>query len=367
MSSIDGAEGEFGRGRFVSSEQSGKDNVNESKQGIVGKGQLTRIAASMRESGEAVVAGLGITAGMKVLDFGMRRRDDGPPGGQARRPHVLGVDIASNLVAAGNRHAQQEGLTNCRFQEGDATNLNELEDRRFDLVVSIFGAMFARKPFDVAREMVRVTRTGGPIMMGNWIPRRSDARGADPENQLLPTRRHRPEGFISPMTWGIESNVVERFGAAGIAKGESLVRTGIPTRSSSPRRAGRFLADLQDLLRAHDECICRRGTERQGRGPFRRSPKNSSSRQNKSIVPERHVDSRELPARHSRLLSGLTSTTHDAVQCSKEAHGQVLAVSIAHSNRSRSSLVNACRSGSSGGIRHEPFGARSPHGALFSA
>ena len=53
------------------------------------------------------------------------------------------------------------GLTNCRFQEGDATNLHELEDQSFDLVVSIFGAMFAPKPHDVAKEMVRVTRPGG--------------------------------------------------------------------------------------------------------------------------------------------------------------------------------------------------------------
>ena len=83
---------------------------------------------------------------------------------------VLGVDIASNLVEAGNRRAQAEGLTNCRFQEGDACDLHELNDRAFDLAMSIFGAMFAPKPFDVAKEMVRVTRPGGRIVMGNWIP-----------------------------------------------------------------------------------------------------------------------------------------------------------------------------------------------------
>ena len=62
-------------------------------------------------------------------------------------------------------------------------NLAGLKDKSFDLVVSIFGAMFAPKPFDVAREMVRVTRPGGRIVMGNWIPERSDAGGADPEDQ----------------------------------------------------------------------------------------------------------------------------------------------------------------------------------------
>jgi SAM-dependent methyltransferase len=128
---------------------------------------------------------------------------------------VLGVDIATNLVEAGNKRAKEEGLTNCKFQEGDASNLHELKDRSFDLVVSIFGAMFAPKPFDVAKEMVRVTRPGGRIVMGNWIPN-------DPTlvAQILKISAAYspppPEGFVSPMTWGIESTVIERFAAAGV-------------------------------------------------------------------------------------------------------------------------------------------------------
>jgi SAM-dependent methyltransferase len=131
---------------------------------------------------------------------------------------VLGVDIARNLVEAGNKRARGEGLTNCRFQEGDATNLHELKDKTFDLVVSIFGAMFAPKPFDVAKEMVRVTRPGGRIVMGNWIPN-------DPTlvAQILKVSSAYspppPEGFVSPMTWGVESHAIERFTAAGAAKG----------------------------------------------------------------------------------------------------------------------------------------------------
>src|SRR5262245_35083252 len=124
------------------------------------KGDFTRIAETMRESGEALVKGFGITKGMKVLDLGC---GDGTTALPAARlgADVLGVDIARNLVDAGNKRAQAEGLTNCRFQEGDASNLQELTDRSFDLVVSIFGAMFAPRPFDVAKEMVRVTRPGG--------------------------------------------------------------------------------------------------------------------------------------------------------------------------------------------------------------
>ena len=85
----------------------------------------------------------------------MRRRDDGFAGGTLGAEVLGGVDIASNLVAAGRQRAIAEGLGNCKFQEGDASNLHDLKDRSFDLVVTIFGAMFAPKPFDVAKEMVR--------------------------------------------------------------------------------------------------------------------------------------------------------------------------------------------------------------------
>src|SRR5438067_7044382 len=180
------------------------------------KGDFTRIAESMRESGEALVMTLGITDGLEGLDLGC---GDGTTALPAARlgANVLGVDIASNLVEAGNARAQTLGLTNCRFQEGDASDLSELEDDSFDLVVSIFGAMFAPRPFDVAKEMVRVTRPGGGIVMGNWIPN-------DPTlvAQILKISSAYspppPEGFVSPMTWGVEREVVERFGVAGIAR-----------------------------------------------------------------------------------------------------------------------------------------------------
>ena len=176
------------------------------------KGDFTRVAASMRESGEALVMTLGITDGLEVLDLGC---GDGTTALPAARlgANVLGVDIASNLVEAGNARAQS--LDNCRFQEGDASDLSELEDDSFDLVVSMFGAMFAPRPFDVAKEVVRVTRPGGRIVMGNWIPN-------DPTlvAQILKISSSYspppPEGFVSPMTWGVEDNVIERFAGAGV-------------------------------------------------------------------------------------------------------------------------------------------------------
>lgn len=189
--------------------------MNPNKQ-LWEKGDFTRIAETMRESGAALVAKLAIANGLNVLDLGCGDGTTAIPAAKAGA-RVLGVDIASNLVKAGNIRAKNEGLENCTFREGDATNLHELNDKSFDLVVSIFGAMFAPKPLDVAKEMVRVARPGGRIVMGNWIP-------GDPTlvAQILKISSAYtpppPEGFISPMLWGVESQVIERFGHAGVPK-----------------------------------------------------------------------------------------------------------------------------------------------------
>jgi SAM-dependent methyltransferase len=178
------------------------------------KGDFTRIAASMRESGAALVGALGVRQGMDVLDLACGDGTTAVPEAQLGA-NVLGVDIAGNLVAAGNARAQSLGLGNLRFQEGDASDLGELADDSFDLVLTMFGAMFAPRPDAVARETVRVTRPGGRVVMGNWIPndptfvaqllRISTAYSPPP-----------PEGFVSPRLWGVEEKVVERFTAAGV-------------------------------------------------------------------------------------------------------------------------------------------------------
>ncbi len=178
------------------------------------KGDFTKIAQTMRESGEALVGKLGITDRLKVLDLGCGDGTTAVPEAQLGAD-VLGVDIASNLVAAGTARAEDLGLTNIRFQQGDATDLRELDDANFDLVVSIFGAMFAPKPADVAKEMVRVAKPGGRIVMGNWIPN-------DPTlvAQILKISAAYspppPEGFVSPMTWGVEDEVIKRFTESGV-------------------------------------------------------------------------------------------------------------------------------------------------------
>ena len=181
------------------------------------KGDFTEIAAFMRQSGEALVKSLGITPPLRVLDLGCGDGTTAIPLALLGA-EVVGIDIAQNLVDAGNKRALKAGLSRLTFQEGDACNLQGVPDHSFDLTITIFGAMFAPKPLDVAKEMVRVTKPGGRIVMGNWIPN-------DPTSfvsQLLKISAAftppPPEGFISPMTWGVEDNVVERFAQAGVAK-----------------------------------------------------------------------------------------------------------------------------------------------------
>ncbi len=188
------------------------------------KGDFTEIAAFMRQSGEALVKSLGIIPPLRVLDLGCGDGTTAVPLA-ILGAEVVGIDIAKNLVDAGNKRAVDAGLSQLTFQEGDACSLQGVSDHSFDLTLSVFGAMFAPKPFDVAREMVRVTKPGGRIVMGNWIPN-------DPTSfvsQLLKISAAftppPPEGFISPMTWGVEANIIERFGQAGVPKEKiSMVR-----------------------------------------------------------------------------------------------------------------------------------------------
>jgi ubiquinone/menaquinone biosynthesis C-methylase UbiE len=179
------------------------------------KGDFTEIAAFMRQSGEALVDSLSITPPLDVLDLGCGDGTTAIPLAKTGA-NVTGIDIAQNLVEAGRMRAAAAGLTRLRFQEGDASHLEDVANESFDLTLSVFGAMFAPRPFDVASEMVRVTRPGGRIVMGNWIPN-------DPTfvSQVLKISSQftaaPPEDFISPMTWGVESHIMERFGQAGVA------------------------------------------------------------------------------------------------------------------------------------------------------
>lgn len=188
------------------------------------KGDFTKIAAMMRNSGQTLVERIDKRLPMTALDLGCGDGTTAVPLAKFGAD-VLGVDIARYLVEAGNRRAAAEGLGNLRFQEGDACHLEGLADASFDLTLSVFGAMFAPKPFDVAKEMVRVTKPGGQVVMGNWIPNDPTSFVSQVlkiSSAFVPSP---PEGFISPMTWGIESNIAERFGKAGVPeKNISMVK-----------------------------------------------------------------------------------------------------------------------------------------------
>lgn len=179
------------------------------------KGNFTAVAAFMRDSGDALVRSLGVAPPLRVLDLGC---GDGTTALPLARlgADVLGVDIARNLVAAGRQRAAEAGLSSrLAFEHGDAGALHDVPDAQFDLTLSVFGAMFAADPSAVAREMVRVTRRGGRIVMGNWIPNDADSF----VSQLLRICSEftpPPAGFVSPMMWGVEEHVAARFGDAGI-------------------------------------------------------------------------------------------------------------------------------------------------------
>ena len=181
------------------------------------KGDFTKLAAFMRESGEALVNSLEIVAPIRVLDLGCGDGTTAVPLA-ILGAEVAGIDIAQNLVEAGNRRAKEAGLDRLTFQEGDACNLIGISDDSFDLTLTVFGAMFASNPHDVAKELVRVTKPGGRIVMGNWIPN-------DPTSfisQLLKiVSSFMPppaEGFVSPMLWGVDTHIIERFEQAGVPK-----------------------------------------------------------------------------------------------------------------------------------------------------
>ncbi|MFT4111758.1 MAG: methyltransferase domain-containing protein [Silvibacterium sp.] len=168
-------------------------------------GQIARYAAN---EGEAFVERLGLGPGIDVLDVACGTGNLAIPAARTGA-WVTGVDIAPNLLEQARRRAAEESL-DVAFDEGDAEAL-PYPDGRFDVVMSMFGAMFAPRPEVVARELARVCRAGGRVAMANWNPAGGAGRMSAIARKYLPP----PEGIPSPALWGNPAVATARLEAVG--------------------------------------------------------------------------------------------------------------------------------------------------------
>ena len=182
-------------------------------------GDFGKIAESIESHARDLIQRLHVTPGTRVLDVACGTGNVAIPAAEAGAD-VTGVDLASNLLEQARKRAEHEGVQ-ATFDEGDAEDL-PYDDASFDLVVSMYGAMFAPRPERAAAEMVRVTRPGGRIAMTNWVPTSFIAEFAKATAKHVPP----PEGVPSPLLWGDEATVRERF-ADGI-DGLELTRVVVP-------------------------------------------------------------------------------------------------------------------------------------------
>ncbi len=164
-----------------------------------------QIAKHMENDAEEFVARLHLKTGMRVLDVGCGTGNQAIPAARIGA-QVAAVDIAPNLLAQAAERAKQEGL-NIDFREADAEAL-PFADGEFDVVMSMFAAMFAPRPEMVVAEALRVCRPGGLIAMGNWTRDSLVAR----QNVIMARFVPPPPGSSNPFDWGDESIVQERFG-----------------------------------------------------------------------------------------------------------------------------------------------------------
>ena len=203
--------------------------------------------------------------------------------------------IARNLVEAGNGGPRPKGLPTCVSR-----GRRDQPERRSPIAASTSSSAFSvrcsrRSRSTSPRKWCASTRPGGRIVMGNWIPN-------DPTlvAQILKISSAYspppPEGFVSPMTWGVESHVIERFGAAGIPRRADRIRQG-HVHVQLRRFALGVRRGLPGLLRADDERVRRRG-DRMARP---RSCSGSSKRCSSSRTRARSRAARPFPATFLRV------------------------------------------------------------------
>jgi SAM-dependent methyltransferase len=173
-------------------------------------GDFGQIANYAVHAGVEFIQRTNIKPGMRVLDVACGTGNVSIPAAKSGAA-VTGVDIAPNLLEQAQKRAAAEGLS-IRFDEGDAEDL-PYADREFDIVVTMFGAMFAPRPDRTAAELIRVCRPGGLIAMANWTPQGFVGKSFQLTAKMAPP----PPGMLPPVLWGDEATVRQRF-ANGISK-----------------------------------------------------------------------------------------------------------------------------------------------------
>jgi SAM-dependent methyltransferase len=167
-------------------------------------GDFGRIATFTAQAADDFVQRIGIRPGSSVLDVACGTGNTAIPAAHTGAS-VTGVDIAPNLLAQARQRAAAENL-DARFEEGDAEDL-PFPDRSFDVVLTMFGAMFAPRPERVASELLRVCKPGGVIAMANWTPEGFVGKSFQITSRTLPP----PPGVPAPSLWGDEATVRQRF------------------------------------------------------------------------------------------------------------------------------------------------------------
>ncbi len=182
-------------------------------------GDFSQIAKAYTEGAAQFVERLNVQPGMNFLDVACGNGNLAIPAARLGAT-VTGMDIAPSMVQQARERAKQEGLE-AQFDEGDAEAL-QYDDNRFDIVATMFGAMFAPRPELTASELLRVCKPGGRIAMANWTP-------CGFVGQMFKTTAGHvppPAGMPSPVLWGVEETVRERFGS-GVSSLEANPRDAI--------------------------------------------------------------------------------------------------------------------------------------------
>lgn len=184
---------------------SGLEQLKQRMRGTWMAGDFGQIARYSAKGAEEFVSRLAISAGTRVLDVACGTGNLAIPAARAGA-QVTGLDIAPNLIEQARKRAAEEGLQ-AAFEEGDAEHL-PYPDAHYDLVMTMFGAMFAPRPELVASELARVCRPGGTIAMANWTPEGFVGQSFALSGRYVPP----PEGVPAPVFWGKENIVRERLG-----------------------------------------------------------------------------------------------------------------------------------------------------------